>query len=60
MESDDLTRRLERLPASVVHDALRAQGDEIHVEGPDSFRALQKRELEKWKNVIEKAGIVLN
>jgi regulator of RNase E activity RraA len=28
MESDDLTRRLERLPASVVHDALRAQGDE--------------------------------
>jgi tripartite-type tricarboxylate transporter receptor subunit TctC len=41
-------------------DKLRAQGDEIHVEGPDSFRALQKRELEKWKNVIEKAGIVLN
>ncbi|MFO1056428.1 MAG: RraA family protein [Dongiaceae bacterium] len=28
MENDDLTRRLERLPASVVHDALRAQGDE--------------------------------
>lgn len=28
MASDDLTPRLERLPASVVHDALRALGDE--------------------------------
>ena len=37
-----------------------AQGDEIRVEGPDSFLALQKSELKKWKIVIEKAGIVLN
>jgi tripartite-type tricarboxylate transporter receptor subunit TctC len=41
-------------------EKLRVQGDEIRVEGPDSFAALQKGELEKWKNVIEKAGIVLN
>jgi len=41
-------------------EKLRAQGDEIRVEGPDSFLALQKSELEKWKIVIDKAGIVLN
>ena len=57
-----------RLSAAVARAAkdpafvekLRAQGDEIRVEGPDSFLALQKSELEKWKIVIDKAGIVLN
>jgi len=57
-----------RLSAAVARAAkdpafvekLRAQGDEIRVEGPDSFLALQKNELEKWKIVIDKAGIVLN
>jgi len=57
-----------RLSAAVARAAkdpafvekLRAQGDEIRVEGPDSFLALQKSELEKWKIVIAKAGIVLN
>jgi len=59
---------IDRLSAAVAQaatdpafkDKLRAQGDEIRVEGPDNFLALQKSELEKWKNVIEKAGIVLN
>jgi tripartite-type tricarboxylate transporter receptor subunit TctC len=59
---------VDRLSAAVAQaandpafkDKLRLQGDEVHVEGPDSFLALQKSELEKWKNVIEKAGIVLN
>jgi tripartite-type tricarboxylate transporter receptor subunit TctC len=59
---------LDRLSAAVADAAkdpafvekLRAQGDEIRVEGPDSFLALQKSELKKWKIVIEKAGIVLN
>jgi tripartite-type tricarboxylate transporter receptor subunit TctC len=41
-------------------EKLRIQGDEIRVEGPDSFLALQKSELEKWKKVIEKAKIVIN
>src|SRR5262249_7511254 len=59
---------IDRLAAAVAQaandpafkDKLRTQGDEVHVEGPDSFLALQKSELEKWKHVIEKAGIVLN
>jgi tripartite-type tricarboxylate transporter receptor subunit TctC len=59
---------IDRLSAAVAQaandpafkDKLRAQGDEVHVEGPDNFLALQKSELEKWKNVIEKAGIILN
>jgi tripartite-type tricarboxylate transporter receptor subunit TctC len=59
---------IDRLSAAVAQAAndpafkakLRAQGDEVHVEGPDSFAALQKSELEKWQKVIEKAGIVLN
>jgi tripartite-type tricarboxylate transporter receptor subunit TctC len=59
---------VERIHAAVARIAkdpgllakLRAQGDEIRVEGPDSFLALQKSELEKWKKVIAKAGIVIN
>lgn len=59
---------IDRLAAAVAQaakdpafrDKLRTQGDEVHVEGPDSFLALQKSELEKWKHVIEKAGIVVN
>ena len=59
---------IERVAAAVARAAkdpdfkekMRVQGDEIRVEGPDSFAALQKSELEKWKKVIEKAGIVLN
>jgi tripartite-type tricarboxylate transporter receptor subunit TctC len=43
-----------------LQEKLRIQGDEIRVEGPDSFLALQKSELEKWKKVIEKAKIVIN
>jgi tripartite-type tricarboxylate transporter receptor subunit TctC len=41
-------------------EKLLAQGDEVHVEGPDNFLALQKSELEKWTRVIGKAGIALN
>ncbi len=59
---------IDRVAAAVARAAkdpefrnkMRVQGDEIRVEGPDSFAALQKSELEKWKKVIEKAGIVLN
>ena len=59
---------IDRISAAVARAAtdpefrerLRVQGDEIRVEGPNSFAALQKSELEKWKKVIEKAGIVLN
>ena len=59
---------IDRLSAAVARTAndpefrekLRVQGDEIHVEGPDSFLVLEKSELEKWKKVIEKAGIVPN
>lgn len=43
-----------------LQDKLRIQGDEVRVEGPDSFLALQKSELAKWKTVIEKAKIVIN
>jgi tripartite-type tricarboxylate transporter receptor subunit TctC len=59
---------VERISAAVSRAAknpafgerLRAQGDEINVRGPEAFRALQKSELEKWKRVIDKAGITLN
>jgi tripartite-type tricarboxylate transporter receptor subunit TctC len=43
-----------------LREKLRIQGDEVRVEGPDSFLTLQKSELEKWKKVIEKARIVIN
>ena len=59
---------IDRLYAAVARAAkdpgfqekLRIQGDEVRAEGPDSFLTLQKSELEKWKKVIEKAGIVIN
>lgn len=59
---------IERISAAVsrvakspeLQEKLRIQGDEVRVEGPDSFLALQKSELEKWKQVIEKAKIVIN
>jgi tripartite-type tricarboxylate transporter receptor subunit TctC len=59
---------IDRLSAAIARAAkdpafvekLRVQGDEIRVEGPDRFLALQKSEIEKWRIVIDKAGIVLN
>ena len=61
----DIVDRIHAAVARIAKDPtlqekLRVQGDEIRVEGPDSFLALQKSELEKWKKVIAKAGIVLN
>lgn len=50
--------RVARDPA--FKQKLLAQGDEVRVEGPESFRALQKSELEKWGPVIRKAGIEPN
>jgi tripartite-type tricarboxylate transporter receptor subunit TctC len=61
----DIIDRLYAAVARVAKDPgfqekLRIQGDEVRVEGPDSFLTLQKSELEKWKKVIEKAKIVIN
>lgn len=36
---------------------LAAQGDEVLVEGPEKFRAYQLSELEKWQDVIRRAGL---
>lgn len=41
-------------------EKLRAQGDEIRVEGPDKLLALQKSEIEKWTPIIRKTGIGAN
>jgi tripartite-type tricarboxylate transporter receptor subunit TctC len=63
--SRDIVERIHDAVARVAKNRelkakLRTQGDEIRVEGPDSFLSLQKSELEKWKKVIENAGIVPN
>jgi tripartite-type tricarboxylate transporter receptor subunit TctC len=61
----EIVERIHDAVARVAKDRglkakLRTQGDEIRVEGPDSFLSLQKNELEKWKKVIENADIVPN
>lgn len=43
-----------------LREKLAAQGDEVFVEGPARFQALQAAELEKWRRVIADAGIKLN
>ena len=47
-----------RSPA--LREKLAAQGDEVKVDGPEKFQALQSAELEKWRKVISSAGIKLN
>jgi tripartite-type tricarboxylate transporter receptor subunit TctC len=47
-----------RSPA--LREKLAAQGDEVLVDGPARFQALQVAELEKWRRVISDAGIKLN
>jgi tripartite-type tricarboxylate transporter receptor subunit TctC len=44
-----------RSPA--LRQKLAAQGDEVVVEGPAKFQAFQAAELEKWRNVITRAGL---
>lgn len=43
-----------------LKERLAAQGDEILVEGPEKFAAFQATELQKWKSIIQKAGIQAN
>lgn len=41
-------------------ERLAAQGDDVLVEGPDKFAAFQAAELQKWKSIIQNAGIKAN
>jgi tripartite-type tricarboxylate transporter receptor subunit TctC len=43
-----------------LRERLAAQGDEVFVEGPERFAAFQAAELQKWKSIIQKAGIQAN
>lgn len=43
-----------------LRERLSAQGDEIVVEGPAKFKALQEAELAKWKSAISAAAITLD
>jgi tripartite-type tricarboxylate transporter receptor subunit TctC len=45
---------------TALRDKLLAQGDELRVDGPDAFLALQTSELAKWRPVIAKSGIAAN
>jgi tripartite-type tricarboxylate transporter receptor subunit TctC len=47
-----------RSPA--LREKLAAQGDEVKVEGPARFQALQASELEKWRRVITSTGLKLD
>ncbi len=44
----------------VLRQKLAAQGDEVVVEGPARFQAFQAAELEKWRQVITRAGLKLD
>jgi tripartite-type tricarboxylate transporter receptor subunit TctC len=41
-------------------ERLAAQGDEVLVEGPERFSSFQAAELQKWRPIIQKAGIQAN
>jgi len=43
-----------------LRERLAAQGDEVVVEGPAKFKALQDAELAKWKTTITASGIKLD
>lgn len=43
-----------------LRERLAAQGDEVLVEGPERFAAFQAAEVQKWKSIIQKAGIQAN
>lgn len=57
--------RLHRATAAAAEskefrERLAAQGDEVLVEGPAKFAAFQAAELQKWKSIIQNAGITAN
>ena len=43
-----------------LREKLAAQGDEVKVDGPASFKAFQAVELEKWRRVITSTGLKLD
>jgi tripartite-type tricarboxylate transporter receptor subunit TctC len=46
--------------ATSLKERLAAQGDEVLVEGPARFAAFQAAEVQKWKSIIQKAGVQAN
>lgn len=46
--------------SQILRDKLAAQGDEVKVEGPARFQAFHAAELEKWRRVINTAGLKLD
>jgi tripartite-type tricarboxylate transporter receptor subunit TctC len=43
-----------------LRDKIAAQGDEVKVDGPASFKVFQAAELEKWRKVIAGTGLKLD
>lgn len=46
--------------STTLRERLAAQGDEVFVDGPERFAAFQAAEVQKWKSIIQKAGIQAN